>query len=105
MGTVSAKTIQRIGDELAVAWSDGTESYLRLGYLRRHCPCAVCGGEPDVMGRVERPAVEYGQGSFELAGFEIVGGYAVQPRWGDGHSTGIYSWNYLRRLDREQPPA
>ena len=36
--------------------------------------------------------------SFELLGFDLVGGYALQPRWADGHSTGIYSFTYLRRL-------
>ena len=36
--------------------------------------------------------------SFELLGFDMVGGYALQPRWADGHNTGIYSFTYLRRL-------
>ena len=40
----------------------------------------------------------YTPSSFELAGWNFVGGYAVQPRWGDGHRTGIYSYAYLRRL-------
>jgi DUF971 family protein len=31
-------------------------------------------------------------------GSEYVGGYAWQPTWGDGHRTGLYSWNYLRKL-------
>ncbi len=41
--------IQQIGEELAIAWNDGTESYLKLEMLRRACPCAACGGEPDVL--------------------------------------------------------
>ena len=90
--------VQKIGEELAMAWEDGEESYFPLEKLRRACPCAVCGGEPDALGRVVRPTVEYQRGSFDLLGYEFVGGYALQPRWGDGHSTGIYSWNYLRRL-------
>jgi len=40
----------------------------------------------------------YSSESFQLTGFDIVGGYALQPRWADGHSTGIYSFTYLRRL-------
>jgi DUF971 family protein len=92
------KNIQQIGEELAVQWSDGTESYFGLEMLRRACPCAACGGEPDVLGNISRPDVNYTGESFELAGFEIVGGYAVCPRWRDGHSTGIYSFQYLRRL-------
>ena len=90
--------IQQIGDELAIAWNDSTESFLKLEMLRRACPCAACGGEPDVLGQVLRPHVSYTNKSFELVGFDLVGGYALQPRWADGHSTGIYSFTYLRRL-------
>jgi DUF971 family protein len=90
--------IQTIGNELAIAWSDGVETYFELEKLRRACPCAVCGGEADVMGNVERPLNEYTPKSFELASYEYVGGYGLQPRWADGHSTGIYSFAYLRKL-------
>ena len=93
--------IQQIGDELAIAWNDGTESFVKLETLRRACPCAACGGEPDVLGSVSRPHVTYTNQSFQLAGFDLVGGYALQPRWGDGHSTGIYSFTYLRRLGQD----
>jgi DUF971 family protein len=90
--------IQQIGNELAIAWNDGTESYFKLETLRRACPCAACGGEPDGLGNVARPHVNYTETSFQLAGFDLVGGYALQPRWADGHSTGIYSFTYLRRF-------
>jgi DUF971 family protein len=90
--------IQQIGDELAIAWNDGTESFFKLEILRRACPCAACGGEPDVVGNIIRPSVSYSDNSFELSGFQIVGGYALQPKWRDGHATGIYSFQYLRRL-------
>src|SRR5204863_2187037 len=90
--------IQQIGDELAIVWNDGIESYFNLQFLRRACPCAACGGEPDVLGKLVRPNVTYSPKSFQLTGFDIVGGYALQPRWADGHSTGIYSFTYLRRL-------
>ena len=93
--------IQPIGAELAIVWSDGVESYLPLEALRRACPCAACGGEPDVMGHVVRPTVSYTPASFELRGFAVVGGYAVQPAWADGHGTGLYSFPYLRRLASE----
>jgi DUF971 family protein len=92
--------IQQIGNELAIQWNDGAESYLDLQFLRRACPCAACGGEPDVLGNILRPNVSYSDNSFELASFEIVGGYAIQPRWGDGHGTGIYSFQYLRRISQ-----
>jgi DUF971 family protein len=90
--------IQQIGDELAIAWNDGKESFFNLEMLRRACPCAACGGEPDVLGNVSRPHVSYAENSFQLSGFDLIGGYALQPRWADGHSTGIYSFTYLRRL-------
>jgi DUF971 family protein len=92
--------IQQIGNELAIQWNDGAESYLDLQFLRRACPCAACGGEPDVLGNILRPSVSYSDNSFELAGFQIVGGYALQPTWRDGHSTGLYSFQYLRRISQ-----
>ena len=90
--------IEQIGNELAIRWNDETESFLDLQFLRRACPCAACGGEPDVLGNVVRPNVSYAENSFELTEFHVVGGYALQPRWRDGHGTGIYSFQYLRRL-------
>ena len=90
--------VQLIGNELAIVWNDGMESYLPIERLRRACPCAMCGGEPDVLGNISRPDVSYTPGSFELVGWQLIGGYELQPRWGDGHSTGLYSFAYLRRL-------
>lgn len=93
-----------VGNELALSFADGLEVYLDLGMLRRACPCAVCQGEPAALGRVIRPNVEYGSEAFCLVRFDTVGGYALQLFWGDNHSTGIYSYDYLRRL-AELPPA
>ena len=97
------KDAQLIGDELAMRWSDGVESYLPIERLRRACPCASCGGEPDVLGNISRPDVTYTSKSFELIGWQLIGGYALQPRWADGHSTGLYSFQYLRRLAATSP--
>jgi DUF971 family protein len=36
--------------------------------------------------------------SFQLARLDLVGGYGVQPLWADGHGSGIFSFDYLRRL-------
>jgi DUF971 family protein len=91
--------IQKIGTELAIAWNDSSESYLSLEFLRRHCPCAACGGEPDVLGQVALPSVTYNERSFDLTSWQTVGGYAIQPRWADGHSTGLYAYKFLRRLE------
>lgn len=93
-----------IGDELALSFADGFEAYLPLPMLRRACPCAVCQGEPDALGRVVRPKVEHGPRSFELSKFDQVGGYAIQLFWADGHSSGIYAYAYLQKL-AELPPA
>ncbi len=95
---MEVKNLQLVGHELAIAWSDGVESYLALEFLRRACPCAECGGEPDVLGNVVRPEITYEARSFELLSWQLVGGYAVQPKWADGHRTGLYSYQYLRRL-------
>lgn len=93
-----------VGDELALSFADGFEAYLPLAMLRRACPCAVCQGEPDALGRVVRPKVEYGPRAFELRKFVPVGGYAIQLTWGDDHGSGIYSLAYLQKL-AALPPA
>lgn len=92
------RNVQLVGSELAVAWNDGSESFIPLERLRRACPCASCGGEPDVLGNVIRPHVTYTGPSFGLSGWIWVGGYAIQLHWQDGHQTGIYPYQYLRRL-------
>ena len=90
--------LEVIGQELAISWSDGAESFIPLEALRRACPCASCRGEPDVLGRGENPRVSYGPHSFELRGYKFVGGYAFQPVWNDGHETGLYPFALLRDL-------
>ena len=91
-----------VGTELAVAFGDGSEVYLSLELLRRACPCAACQGEPDAMGRVIRPEVSIGRNGYELRRMDRVGGYALQLFWGDSHSTGIYSFDYLKQLSAAQ---
>jgi DUF971 family protein len=93
-----------IGHELALSFADGFEAFLPLAMLRRACPCAVCQGEPDALGRVVRPKVAYGPRAFELVKFAPVGGYAIRFSWGDGHASGIYSYAYLQQL-AAPPPA
>ena len=91
--------IRPIGEELAIKWEDGTESYVRLETLRRHCPCAGCKGEMDVMGNVYKgPDKPLAPPAFQLRHIGSVGGYGIQPVWADGHSTGIFSFDYLKRV-------
>ncbi|MGO8836591.1 MAG: DUF971 domain-containing protein [Limisphaerales bacterium] len=98
--------IQPIGNELAVKWDDGGEDFIPLEKLRRYCPCAGCKGEVDILGNVYQNAEKVlTPKAFELVRIVAVGGYAVQPVWADGHSSGIYSFDYLKRVAGEKPGA
>jgi DUF971 family protein len=91
--------IQQIGDQLAIKWDDGTETFLSLEKMRRYCPCASCHGETDIMGNVYKgPDKPLGPDAFKLVRIASVGGYAISPYWADGHSTGLYSYDYLKKL-------
>ena len=74
--------------DVRIRWSDGHEAVYPAEYLRRHCCCAVCQVTEDV--RAE-------DGVHPLA-IGVVGGYAIQFEWSDGHATGIYPYDYLRGL-------
>lgn len=96
------KDIQLIGNELAVKWDDGGEDFISLEKLRRACPCAACKGETDIMGNLHRgPEQPLTAKAFELVKMVQVGGYAIQPVWADGHATGIYAFEYLKRVAGE----
>jgi DUF971 family protein len=91
--------IQHIGEELAIKWDDGSESFIPLEELRRACPCAGCKGEVDVMGNLyKNPDRPLSANAFQLLRLEPIGTYGIQPVWADGHATGIYSFDYLRRV-------
>jgi DUF971 family protein len=87
-----------INNILSIAWDDGHESYFDGEPLRRACPCAVCKGETNIMVEYKPAPPQYGPASFQLMTWQYVGGYALAIQWGDGHSSGIYSFDYLRRL-------
>jgi DUF971 family protein len=90
-----------IGTELAIRWPNGHESFFPLEKLRRSCPCAYCCGEPDTIGQIPvKPNLIYKAESFTISALQVVGGYALQPTWGDGHNTGLYSWQYLQSLEQ-----
>ena len=91
--------IQVIGEELAIKWDDDSESFVRLAKLRKACPCASCKGETDVMGSLHKgPKRPYKISSFHIRSLEFVGGYAIKPVWEDGHSTGLFAFDYLRAV-------
>ena len=99
--------IQTIGDELAIKWDDDKESFIKPDVLRRACPCAGCKGEVDIFGNLyKNPDKPLDARSVRLTWLSYVGGYALQPVWGDGHSSGLFSYDYLRKLTDalENPP-
>ncbi len=79
--------------EVHVLWEDGHRTVFTNKYLRENCPCAACVNE-FTGERVLRPdAVGPDIRAEEIS---LVGRYAIQVRWSDGHSTGIYSFEKLR---------
>jgi DUF971 family protein len=91
--------IQQVGQELAVKWDDGGETFITFENLRRHCPCAGCKGEIDIMGNLyKNPEKPLSASAFQLIRLERIGGYALKPVWGDGHESGLFSFDYMRRL-------
>jgi len=88
-------------DELGISikWDDEKEFSLSLQYLRDRCPCASCAGE-SVLWREYKPLPlnVLVPGKYDLKSAEVVGNYAIALTWGDGHNTGIYAFDYLRRI-------
>jgi len=102
---VQPADIQQIGGELAIKWDDGRESFIPLESLRRHCPCAGCQGERDILGNLYKgPDQPLTPAAFQLRRVVNVGGYAIQPIWAYGHATGLFSFDYLWRLATQPPP-
>ncbi|MDX2226862.1 MAG: DUF971 domain-containing protein [Verrucomicrobiae bacterium] len=93
------KSYQQINDELAILWEGGGESFVPLTVLRRSCPCASCSGERDLLGQVYKgPDTSETPAKYQLLKVNPVGGYCLQPHWGDGHSDGLYTYELLRKL-------
>ena len=97
---IAIENLLLLDSELAVKWSDETESFVTLKTLRNCCPCAFCSGEKDVLGNVYKgPKRELGETAYEAANFERIGHYAIRIFWGDGHTDGLYTYDMLRKLD------
>ena len=92
------------GKGLEIDWADGHKSSWNFAWLRNACPCATCIDERRQQGRkAGQPKTKptellpmYAPPS-KPASAQAVGRYALQFNWLDGHSSGIYSWEYLRR--------
>lgn len=99
---------------LSIAWSDGTSSSLSNDCLRNNCPCATCLEDKssklnDVASESSKKSKPAGASRLKVvkASFEEeldlkeifpVGQYAIGLLWGDGHNSGIYTYEYLRSL-------
>ena len=100
----SVKIHVSTGAGVDIVWSDGHSSHYDFPYLREHCPCATCDEE-----RRKREAFNRGAGSAAAVlpmfkpkasarAAKAIGNYAIQITFSDGHSTGIYSFDYLRTV-------
>jgi DUF971 family protein len=75
---------------MELVFSDGSQFELSYELLRVYSPSAeVRGHGPG------QEVLQVGKGEVDISNLEPVGNYAVQPTFSDGHSTGIYSWDYL----------
>ena len=94
--------IQLIGDLVAIRWADAGETYHRMDRLRALSPSAETSGERDLLGR-ELVATDKHRdfSGVTVIGWNVVGNYAIQFRFSDGHNTGLYSYDYLREIADE----
>jgi DUF971 family protein len=93
--TTPAEIRKKGGEQLTIRWADGHESVYPARALRGRCPCAQCvsetTGERLVFDEHVNPDVA-------IAAARLVGNYALHFSFTDGHTTGIYSFDYLRRI-------
>lgn len=100
-------TLDKTVGTLSITWADGAQCTYPLGNLREACPCVECRGGHSRMGREFDPEDILRlvpKRSYGMKAIEMVGNYALQPLWDDGHSTGIYTFEYLRRLCPAEDP-
>jgi DUF971 family protein len=95
-------TVDKNASRLSVEWSDGRRSDYPLAGLRAVCPCVKCCGGHANMGKPADKELLRSAEDAELgvARIELVGSYAMQVVWSDGHDTGIYTWDYLHEAGR-----
>ncbi len=79
---------------IRILWPGGPEVTVPAARMRDACPCAACVEEGTGRKILDPATIAADIRPLEIA---PVGSYAVQFRWSDGHSTGIYSWDTLRR--------
>jgi DUF971 family protein len=87
------KSVGRSGGGIKIVWQDGRECIYSGEYLRGHCPCAVCKATPG-----HPPPRPIPAGKVEVRSANPIGWYALQFVFSDGHDTGIYSYEMLRKI-------
>jgi DUF971 family protein len=95
--------VQLIGDEVAIAWSDGAETYYGGERLRAASPSADNQGERDIFGTQYGGRGPRSFPGVRVVGWEKVGNYAIRFDFSDGHRTGLYTFDYLRKLASPPP--
>lgn len=90
--------IAAIGNEIAIAWSDGTESFIPMEKLRAASPSAENTGEHDLLGNKYGGTDQEHFPGVTVKRWNMIGGYAVQFDFSDGHCTGIYPYDFLKSL-------
>jgi DUF971 family protein len=82
-----------------ITWADGRVCHFAAPRLRRACPCAQCVNEWTGQRMLKPEAIS---DELNIKDIALVGRYALNFRWSDGHETGIYSFRYLRELCEQQ---
>jgi DUF971 family protein len=92
------------GTGVEIDWRDGHTSQWSFAWLRHACPCATCHEEREADHRAPGTAPAEAASVLPLYKAPVaptdvrkVGRYALAFDWNDGHTSGIYSWDYLRR--------
>lgn len=90
------KTIGRHGEhDVRIEWEDGHASVFPARFLRLNCRCATCVDETSGAPLLDPESVP---ADVHPTRIELVGHYAIQPTFSDGHFTGIYSFEHLRAI-------
>ena len=100
------------GTGVEILWKDGHRSQWSFPYLRDACPCATCHEEREKSGRAPGEPKAMAKQMFPMftpparpLEATPAGRYAIKFKWADGHESGIYSWEFLRRLDENSRSA
>jgi DUF971 family protein len=91
--------IQEGESGLKIAWADERVCRFTAPALRRACPCAQCVNEWTGQRMLKPESIS---DELSIDNLAVVGRYALNFRWSDGHETGIYSFRYLRELCEQQ---